>query len=927
MSSETQQNWREEQAKREIGQTDFQPGLRATITFLFLLAIVIVPLAQFVLPSRLYERLSGHGLDPSSLRAPMVGAVRITATVAAISAPPDQGAVYRDFIMRLHLTDVVSTDGTNGLAGELLLGVMGMRDRVIQPVAALAPGARIVATVQPWSEVAARLDGINGSQLAEDRFLTMPQVWGDAVAVEGQAGQPRGGDFMGVWWGRGGSLPADARVPLVRGMRQAWDSAEGWLDRALAANGHLARRIALYEKALDDGSIPALALRPPVQALLAMLGVGNEKAFVGRAGWLFYAPGIDSLTGPGFLDPGQLRRRARTGGGFAAPLQPDPRPAILVFRDQLAARGIELVLMPTPVKPTIHPEMFTARLRSSDQPVRNPSFVRFADDMRAAGVRIFDPAPLLKARALLAPQYLATDTHWRPEAMRAVAEALAGELAPGLSGARIEWQTRPETHTQLGDIATMLAMSDWQRAVKPETVEVQRVIGADGADWKPDPAARVLLLGDSFANIYSLDGMGWGEGAGLAEHLARALGRSVNRLTRNDAGAHASRRLLADALKRDPDFLAATRVVVWQFAERELAVGDWQAIALPPAPAGVATSPPDADSPDVIVTETDSAPEAYARLFALAETSGATVVVGRDDWLFLAAELRHLANPPLPHAVPATPESDPFSALVDFHRKLAELGIDLILLPVPPRAVVYPDRLFARVPLDEHGTPLRLDAGLQAFYRALSAEGVRVLDLTDAFLAARRDDATLGPVCCEQDTHWSPRGLTIAAAAAADALRQLGVTGAAERVTGVTRADPVPLVYAGDLVDRVPGHPAILSTTTVTRIVQVGSAASAIAADPSSPVILLADSHGLVFSIGGDMHAEGAGLGEQLAFELGMPLDIMARRGSGDAVRRDLARRFLQDPAIAPTKRAVVYCFAARTLTEAQGWKPVPLRK
>ena len=38
------------------------------------------------------------------------------------------------------------------------------------------------------------------------------------------------------------------------------------------------------------------------------------------------------------------------------------------------------------------------------------------------------------------------------------------------------------------------------------------------------------FLGDSFANIFSVASMGWGEGAGLAEHLSLALGLPVELL-------------------------------------------------------------------------------------------------------------------------------------------------------------------------------------------------------------------------------------------------------------------------------------------------------------------------------------------------------------------------------------------------------------
>ncbi len=55
-----------------------------------------------------------------------------------------------------------------------------------------------------------------------------------------------------------------------------------------------------------------------------------------------------------------------------------------------------------------------------------------------------------------------------------------------------------------------------------------------------------------------------------------------------------------------------------------------------------------------------------------------------------------------------------------------------------------------------------------------------------------------------------------------------------------------------------------------------------VAPDRNSPVILLGDSHNLVFQAGGDMHATGAGLADQLAYELGFAVDLVG----GARVRR-----------------------------------------
>ena len=113
-----------------------------------------------------------------------------------------------------------------------------------------------------------------------------------------------------------------------------------------------------------------------------------------------------------------------------------------------------------------------------------------------------------------------------------------------------------------------------------ETVTVTRIETVGGEAWAPDRSAEILLVGDSFTNLYSLASFGWGVSAGFAEQLSFALGRPVDRISQNDNGALAPRRLLAAEVTRDAGRLASTRVVVYQFAARELSQGDWQPIEM-----------------------------------------------------------------------------------------------------------------------------------------------------------------------------------------------------------------------------------------------------------------------------------------------------------------------------------------------------------
>jgi alginate O-acetyltransferase complex protein AlgJ len=124
----------------------------------------------------------------------------------------------------------------------------------------------------------------------------------------------------------------------------------------------------------------------------------------------------------------------------------------------------------------------------------------------------------------------------------------------------------------------MLDLADGATAFQAETVWLRRVLQPDGSPWRSSRDADVLLLGDSFSNIYSLESMAWGTSAGFAEHLSLALQRPVDRLVQNDEGAFATRAMV----QRDPARLQGKRVVIYQFAVRELSQGDWKVLPFSP---------------------------------------------------------------------------------------------------------------------------------------------------------------------------------------------------------------------------------------------------------------------------------------------------------------------------------------------------------
>ncbi len=303
-----------------------------------------------------------------------------------------------------------------------------------------------------------------------------------------------------------------------------------------------------------------------------------------------------------------------------------------------------------------------------------------------------------------------------------------------------------------------------------------------------------------------------------------------------------------------------------------------------------------------------------AWLHALASQAGRQVIEGRDDWLFLPADVRHLAHGPFwePAGATAGDAVNPVPAILDFHARLRARGIELLLVPVPPKAALYAAALPGEGPV-----PAQPNRIAEKFHAYLREAGVEVLDLYPDF--AERRDARL-PVYCRQDTHWTPETCRFTAVLLAAWIRARPWAGGLDATAIFERLPAVPLNLQGDL--RLMADIDLPPETVTLQPVQGDTV------DRSSPVLLLGDSHVLVFHAGGDMHATRAGLADHLAAELGMPVDLLGVRGSGATPARvNLFRRAQAEPGYLDTKRLVIWCFTAREFTQNPQWRIIPLER
>src|SRR3954468_6463595 len=154
------------------------------------------------------------------------------------------------------------------------------------------------------------------------------------------------------------------------------------------------------------------------------------------------------------------------------------------------------------------------------------------------------------------------------------------------------------------------------------------------------------------------------------------------------------------------------------------------------------------------------------------EKTKAAAVAGNDGWLFFGGELRLLSlgkfwgEDARKVSRAHKPElADPLPAILDFQQQLKARGIDLLVVPVPPKAAVYPEKIVSGYNAAANDpAPM-----LHRFYQELTAAGIDVLDLTATFV--QNHDHPRGPVFCKTDSHWSGIGCVLAAQAIAEKVR------------------------------------------------------------------------------------------------------------------------------------------------------------
>lgn len=300
------------------------------------------------------------------------------------------------------------------------------------------------------------------------------------------------------------------------------------------------------------------------------------------------------------------------------------------------------------------------------------------------------------------------------------------------------------------------------------------------------------------------------------------------------------------------------------------------------------------------------------------QNSSEKTIVGENNWLFLRNELSHISKGEF-HGDAASnvavctqiDRQDPVPAIVDFNDQLKKLGIRLYLVPVPPKALVNADKVDQTVSVNSE-----LFSNYSNFYSELTQLGVSVIDLFPIFTKEKKQGKE---VYCQQDSHWNPKGIDLASKAIANNIQATQWHQNYKGGKNFEKPTKKEIVIKGDLLE---------STSLLKEKVTISTNKEASTSDEDSPVLVIGDSHCLVFHSGKDMHAENAGILGNLAMDLGLPIDMIAVKGSGvNTVRIDLYRKAKNKEWLSK-KKVIVWCFAARDFTESQsGWRKIPVIK
>ena len=280
--------------------------------------------------------------------------------------------------------------------------------------------------------------------------------------------------------------------------------------------------------------------------------------------------------------------------------------------------------------------------------------------------------------------------------------------------------------------------------------------------------------------------------------------------------------------------------------------------------------------------------------------------ISSDDFLFTGEEIKVYNSYSLTAPTPA-PSAAIMPAILDFNAQLRQRGIRLVLLPIPLKVSIYPEKLAIDY-RDSDGPAM--PPGFMDWMAEVRRSGIDVIDLTPALWKAKTH--ATDPLYWKTDTHWSFAGRAVAADVIADYLRPL--TAGLPRISfDVTT---IPFDAEGDIawaISRGWGNtrfPHIHEKT-----IKLTRDGKPFVGGDNAPILLAGDS----FSV--NYNNDGYGLGQELMLRLHTEVQVIGK--PGDPI--NTARIILsQKPEAMAKKKIVIWEFAGRYMWRK--WQKVTIK-
>jgi hypothetical protein len=150
-------------------------------------------------------------------------------------------------------------------------------------------------------------------------------------------------------------------------------------------------------------------------------------------------------------------------------------------------------------------------------------------------------------------------------------------------------------------------------------------------------------------------------------------------------------------------------------------------------------------------------------LFTLIRDTTGNVIAGKDGWLFYKASVETVTQRgEVPHK--EVLEENACEAIKQLQQDLNSKGVELIVVPIPNKESIYPDKLAGGAPAPRVSNRTRI------FLKWLESENISYANLFEIF--ARERFSGKRNLYLKHDSHWTPYGAEVAAQAVANSMRR-----------------------------------------------------------------------------------------------------------------------------------------------------------